>query len=62
MLSSQTYAAGLRYRPKTRDTQQAYELLLNFITGCLGSQPKDILGGAADEVLDILKDENLKVC
>lgn len=60
ILSSQAFLAGVRYRPKTRETQQTYEMLLNFITGCLGSQPQDILCGAADEVLDILKDEKLK--
>lgn len=51
---------GLRYRPKTRETQRTYELLLNFITDNLGSQPHDILCGAADEVLDILKTDRLK--
>lgn len=61
ILSSQTLVAGLRYRPKTRETQRVYELLLSFITGSLGSQPQDILCGAADEVLDILKDDKLKV-
>lgn len=61
ILSSQTYAAGLRYRPKTRETQRVYELILSFITAQLGSQPQDVLCGAADEVLDILKDEKTKV-
>ncbi len=61
MLSSQAYAAGLRYRPKTRETQRVYELILSFITNCLGSQPQDVLCGAADEVLDILKEEKSKV-
>jgi hypothetical protein len=51
---------GLRYRPKTRETQRTYELLLGFITDSLGSQPHDILCGAADEVLDTLKNDNLK--
>eukprot|EP00047_Mylnosiga_fluctuans_P022270 m.116969 g.116969 ORF g.116969 m.116969 type:complete len:2124 (+) comp9197_c0_seq4:160-6531(+) len=60
VLASQSAMAGLKYKPKTRDTQRVYELLLSFITTCLGSQPQDILCGAADEVLDILKDENLK--
>ena len=61
VLSSNSAMAGLRYRPKTKDTQRVYELLLSFITGCLGSQPQDILCGAADEVLDILKEDKLKV-
>lgn len=61
ILSSQTFASGLRYRPKTRESQRVYELLLSFITAQLGSQPQDVLCGAADEVLDILKDEKIKV-
>lgn len=51
---------GQRYRPKTRETQRTYELLLGFITDCIGSQPHDILCGAADEILDTLKNDNLK--
>eukprot|EP00051_Salpingoeca_urceolata_P033013 m.18457 g.18457 ORF g.18457 m.18457 type:complete len:2150 (-) comp5725_c0_seq1:68-6517(-) len=52
---------GVRYRPKTRDTQRMYEMVLSFITDCLGSQPRDILCGAADEVLIVLKDDQLKM-
>lgn len=51
---------GQRYRPKTRETQRTYELLLGFITDCIGSQPHDILCGAADEILDTLKNDHLK--
>eukprot|EP00040_Diaphanoeca_grandis_P033251 m.203207 g.203207 ORF g.203207 m.203207 type:complete len:2196 (+) comp32849_c2_seq1:126-6713(+) len=60
-LLQQDTSLGLRYRPKTRETQRTYELILNFITDNLGSQPHDILCGAADEVLDILKSDNLKI-
>eukprot|EP00039_Didymoeca_costata_P018603 m.334150 g.334150 ORF g.334150 m.334150 type:complete len:2153 (-) comp17301_c0_seq1:1767-8225(-) len=51
---------GLRYVPKTRDTTRIYELLLSFITECIGSQPHEVLCGAADEVLDTLKNDKLK--
>ena len=53
--------SGLRYRPKTKDTQRVYETLLSYILEQLGSQPQDVLCGAADEVLMILKDDDIKV-
>eukprot|EP00043_Microstomoeca_roanoka_P014404 m.142887 g.142887 ORF g.142887 m.142887 type:complete len:2149 (-) comp16005_c1_seq1:147-6593(-) len=51
---------GLKYQPKTKETQHYYELILAYITEFLGSQPQDILMGAADEVLTVLKDEEIK--
>eukprot|EP00053_Salpingoeca_punica_P020082 m.207381 g.207381 ORF g.207381 m.207381 type:complete len:2142 (+) comp17788_c0_seq1:161-6586(+) len=51
---------NLRYRPKTRETQRVYETILSYVTELLGSQPTDILCGAADEILEILKDEASK--
>jgi len=51
---------GLRYVPKTRETMRTYELILAFITESIGSQPHEIMCGAADEVLEALKNENLK--
>ncbi|EGD81008.1 ASCC3L1 protein [Salpingoeca rosetta] len=51
---------GLKYYPKTKDTQHFYELILSYITDFLGSQPQDILMGAADEILAVLKDEDIK--
>jgi hypothetical protein len=38
------------YRPKTKETQAAYELVLSFVRGYLGDQPQEVLRGAADEV------------
>ncbi|RMX47508.1 hypothetical protein pdam_00002126 [Pocillopora damicornis] len=52
--------AGVRYRPKTRETKSTYEVLLSFIQAAIGDQPRDILCGAADEVLIALKDDKLK--
>ena len=48
------------YRPRTKETRSTYELLLSFIQSTLGDQPRDILCGAADEVLATLKEEHLK--
>ena len=45
------------YRPKTKDTATAYEGILNFIRKSLGDQPQDILHGAAEETISLLKDD-----
>lgn len=51
---------GIVYRPKTQETRQTYEVLLSFLQEALGDQPRDILCGAADEVLSVLKNDRLK--
>lgn len=51
---------GIVYRPKTHETRQTYEVLLSFIQEALGDQPRDILCGAADEILAVLKNDKLK--
>lgn len=51
------------YRPKTIESRGAYDEILVMITSSLGDQPRDILVGAADEVIAILQSnmkENLK--
>jgi pre-mRNA-splicing helicase BRR2 len=48
------------YRPKTRDTRLAYEKLLAAIQAQFGDQPNDILRGAADEVLAVLKSDKFR--
>lgn len=48
------------YRPKTKETRAAYEAMLSVIQEQLGGQPQDVLRGAADEVLSILKDDHRK--
>jgi len=48
------------YRPKTQDTKQTYEVMLSFIQEALSDQPRDVLCGAADEVLTVLKNDKLK--
>jgi len=52
-------SAGL-YKPKTAETKQTYEVMLSFIQEALGDQPRDILHGAADEVLRTLKDDRMR--
>lgn len=51
---------GIMYRPKTVESRQTYEVLLSFIQAALGDQPRDILCGAADEVLAVLKNDRMK--
>ncbi|XP_027106928.1 DExH-box ATP-dependent RNA helicase DExH12-like [Coffea arabica] len=48
------------YQPKTKETRAAYEALLSAIQQQLGGQPLNIVSGAADEILAVLKNENLK--
>lgn len=47
------------YRPRTKETRAAYEALLNTIHQMFGDQPADVLRGAADEVLAVLKNQNV---
>ena len=49
-------SSGL-YRPKTRETRAAYEALLGSIQMQIGDQPADVLRGAVDEVLAVLKSD-----
>lgn len=61
LLSGETDdVAGIYYRPKTRETKHTYEVMLSFIQAAIGDQPRDILCGAADEILFVLKDEKKK--
>ncbi|CAK8692210.1 U5 small nuclear ribonucleoprotein 200 kDa helicase-like [Clavelina lepadiformis] len=48
---------GVVYKPRTKETRETYEILLSFIQAALGDQPRDILCGAADEVISVLKNE-----
>lgn len=49
------------YRPKTRPTKEAHEALLSVIQRQFGDQPEDVLMGAADEVLAVLKNDRVQV-
>lgn len=48
------------YQPKTKETRAAYEAMLSVIQQQLGGQPLNIVSGAADEILAVLKNENIK--
>lgn len=41
------------YRPKTKETRDAYEALLSAMASVFGEQPADVLRGAGDEVLAV---------
>ncbi|KAI8532461.1 hypothetical protein RHMOL_Rhmol11G0216000 [Rhododendron molle] len=48
------------YQPKTKETMAAYEALLGVIQQQFGGQPPNIVSGAADEILAVLKNETIK--
>ncbi|KAF9159441.1 DEIH-box ATPase [Actinomortierella ambigua] len=48
------------YRPKTKETQQTYELILNFVQRFLGDVSHEIVRSASDETLEILHTDTLK--
>ena len=48
------------YRPKTKETRAAYEALLAEIKSVLTDAPHDVLCGAADEILLVLKDDGMR--
>ncbi|CDS42389.1 U5 small nuclear ribonucleoprotein 200 kDa [Echinococcus multilocularis] len=51
---------GVLYRPKTPETRKTYEYILHCIQEALGDQSREILCGAADEVLAALKNNKLR--
>lgn len=51
---------GLNYRPRTKETREAYEHILAFVYEHLGDQARDVIRSAADDVLDTLKTDTLK--
>lgn len=51
---------GIKYQPQTNETRRAYESLLNFVRSRLGDQQQTVIMSAADEVLAVLKDEEIK--
>ena len=48
------------YQPKTKETRAAYEAMLSVIQQQLGGQPLNIVSGAADEILALLKNDAIK--
>ncbi|KAK0628424.1 Sec63 Brl domain-containing protein [Bombardia bombarda] len=51
---------GIRYRPRTQPTRDAFSLILTIVAEHLGDVPHDVVRSAADAVLEYLKDDDLK--
>lgn len=51
---------GLLYYPRLRETREVYETLLNLCQPLLGDQPDEVLKGAVDEMLAVLKAEEVQ--
>ena len=48
------------YKPRTKESREAYESILSVIHGQFEDVPQDVLRSAADEVLAIVKNDRLK--
>ncbi|GAM21299.1 hypothetical protein SAMD00019534_044740 [Acytostelium subglobosum LB1] len=48
------------YRPKTRETRLIYERMISFVQTFVGDQPLEIIKGAVDEILAILKNDHIR--
>ncbi|OJJ71614.1 hypothetical protein ASPBRDRAFT_42964 [Aspergillus brasiliensis CBS 101740] len=51
---------GLKYRPRTPATRATYDLILTMTATHLGDVPHEVVRSAADAVLELLKDEEMK--
>ncbi|KAK2782924.1 DEIH-box ATPase [Emmonsiellopsis sp. PD_33] len=51
---------GLKYRPRTPATRATYDLILTMTANHLGDVSHEVIRSAADAVLELLKDENMK--
>jgi hypothetical protein len=52
---------GISYRPKTKDSKQAFDFLVSLVHSLMGAdQPQSVTLTAADEILQILKREDVK--
>ncbi|PKC16297.1 Sec63-domain-containing protein [Rhizophagus irregularis] len=60
VLAATEYFDEQSYRPRTKETRETYELILAFVHQNLGDQAQDVIRSAADDILKILKNENLK--
>lgn len=54
-----TVSGGLLYYPKTSETRAVYENMLSMMQGYLGDQPNEMFRDAVDQILAVLKTENL---
>lgn len=60
VLASVAEMEGLRYRPRTAETSEVYELLLGLVHRQLGDQTSEVVRSATDTILESLKDEDMK--
>jgi pre-mRNA-splicing helicase BRR2 len=60
VLESVAQMEGLRYRPRTTETREVYELMLGLVHQILGDQTQEVVRSAADTVLEGLKSDDLK--
>jgi len=60
VLESVAQMEGLRYRPRTTETREVYELLLGLVHQMLGDQTQEVVRSASDTVLETLKSDDLK--
>lgn len=60
VLESVAQLEGLRYRPRTMETREVYELLLGLVHQNLGDQTQEVVRSATDAVLEGLKRDDLK--
>ena len=60
VLESVAQMEGLRYRPRTTETREVYELLLGLVHQILGDQTQEVVRSAADTILETLKSDDLK--
>mmetsp|Transcript_11324 Transcript_11324/g.39302 ORF Transcript_11324/g.39302 Transcript_11324/m.39302 type:complete len:1241 (-) Transcript_11324:3157-6879(-) len=60
VLAGSAELEAVTYVPKTKECRSAYEGVLSAVHGLMGDVPADVLRGAAEEVLYILKDDKLK--
>ncbi|KAL2262858.1 hypothetical protein VTK26DRAFT_9245 [Humicola hyalothermophila] len=51
---------GIRYRPRTQPTRDAFNLILTIVADHLGDVPHEVVRSAADAALEYLKDDDLK--
>ena len=51
---------NVSYRPKTPETKQIYDTLLNLVQAALGDCTREIYYVAADEVLMVLKSDKVR--
>ncbi|BEJ17062.1 hypothetical protein CspHIS471_0604630 [Cutaneotrichosporon sp. HIS471] len=60
VLASVAEMEGLRYKPRTAETSEVYELILGLVHRQLGDQTQEVVRSATDTILETLKDDNMK--